>query len=140
MRCVRAGSMYGVAAHKSEEESKQRMSFPVNENVLFFAKESRQHVTVRPSPNLPAILPAKYRNFPRKEIASKFRAKYRNLQRIRVCFGNYILISLASLGQRRAEIARAGCQGYINLKSCYKIRNTDTISSFAFLIRVTIHF
>ena len=63
-----------------------------------------------------------------------------NLQRIRVCFGNSILISLVSLGQRRAEIARAGFQGYINVKSCYKIRNTDTIFSFAFLIRVTIHF
>ena len=38
-----------------------------------------------------------------------------------MCFGNSILLSLVSLGQRRAEIARAGCQGYINLKSCYKI-------------------
>ena len=34
-------------------------------------------VTSRPSPNLPAMLPAKYRNFPRKEIAGKFRANYR---------------------------------------------------------------
>ena len=57
-----------------------------------------------------------------------------------MCFGNFIQISLVSLGQRRAEIARAGCQGYINLKSCSKIRNTDTIISFAFLVRVTIHF
>ena len=57
-----------------------------------------------------------------------------------MCFGNFIQISLVSLGQRQAEIARAGCQGYINLKSCYKIRNTNTIISFAFLIRVTIHF
>ena len=66
--------------------------------------------------------------------------KISNLQRIRVCFGNFIQISLVSLGQRRAEIARAGCQGYINLKLCSKIRNTDTIISFAFLNRVTIHF
>ena len=57
-----------------------------------------------------------------------------------MCFGNFIQISLVSLGQRRAEIARAGCQGYINLKSCSNIRNTDTIISFAFLVRVTIHF
>ena len=44
-----------------------------------------------------------------------------------VYFGNFIQFILVSLGQLRAEIARAGCQGYINLKSCSKIRNTGTM-------------
>ena len=37
-----------------------------------------------------------------------------------MCFGNFILISLVSMGQFRPDIARTCCQGYINLESCYK--------------------
>ena len=48
-----------------------------------------------------------------------------------MCFGNFIQISLVSLGQRRAEIACAGCQGYINLKSCsVPGENCDSAAAF----------
>ena len=101
-------------------------------------------MSTRSSPNLSTMLPAKYRNFSRKEIAGKFRAKYRIYREsgcvlailFKLLWFHWANVVLKYL----VQIVR-GTSIWNHATKCYKIRNTDTISTrFAFLIRVTIHF